>query len=305
MAYINGTATNHLTLLATLRDFLTSNTDLVAAGQEWTVVGGVSTGAIAHDQFVSLRAPGLSGDDQIYMTIKTHTNSPAGIYSLQIRGHTAYGTPSDTPGGLNSPWCYLPLVNSSIRYWIVANGRRFILIAKANNRYDVMYGGFMLPEHLPTDWTYPLLVGASAIDLMQASVTGPQHANFWSSYASGYLFTPSQIWRALRNFLYPSGDTDGTVNDGLVSVDWNTALSFPRKARCIDNSAWISASRVAEIGVDDLNPRNYLGAYDGVFFIPAVGATIEGIVVYDSKNYLVVSNVYRNNDGNLAAICLE
>ena len=299
MAYITGEANNHLDLLAVLRDFLTS-------GPGWSVVGGVASGAVAHDQFVSLKGPGLGGTDQVFLTIKTHTNTPAGVYSLQMRGHTAYNpsVPSDAPPGLNSPWVYLPLINDPIRYWFVANGRRFIAVCKANNRYDVFYGGFILPEHLPSDWSYPFLIGGSANAYMQSSVDTVRHRNFWNGYNSGYLFTPSQVWRAMNNYR-----ADGFVqplSDALSSIDWRESAGLTTYTRTLDGQPWISRGRIAEFFDGDAgSPRNMLGHYDGVFYTPAAGAVIESLIEHGGKRYLVVPNVYRTSDLNVAAICLE
>jgi hypothetical protein len=298
MAFTTGTATNHLDMLADLRDFLLT--------VDWEVVGGIATGPVAHDQFVSLKGVGFGGTDQIFLTIKTHTNVPAGIYSLQMSGHTAYNSavPSDTPPGLNSPWVYLPLINDPITYWIVANERRFILIAKANNRYDMFYGGFILPEHLPSDWSYPMLIGGSANALMAASTEGAHHRNFWNPHSGqGYVFTPAQIWRNITNVT--SQEVDQTNDNVLISADWKNSVSFPNKARTIDNSPYLTRGRLAELAVSDLNPKNYLGDYDGLFFTIAVGAVVEQLIEYDGKDHLVVSNVFRNSDNNLAAVCLE
>ena len=299
MAYVTGTATNHLDLLAKLRDFV------ITAG--WEVVGGVAAGAVAHGDFVSLKGIGLGGTDQIFLTLKAHTNDPAGIYSLQMRGHTAYNeaVPSDTPPGLNSPWVYLPLINDAVQYWFVANARRFIAVCKANNRYDVFYGGFILPEHLPSDWAYPVLIGGSASSLMAAASESVGHRNFWSCPSGcAYLFTPGATWRAMENH---HSSTGGTLspNNTLCSVDWHNDLSFSNKARAIDNSPWLQEGRIVEYAVSTLDRRNFLGVYDGLLYTPSAGAVVEQIITHGGKDYLVVSNVFRNTDNSLAAVCLE
>ena len=297
MAYTTGEAANHLDMLVRLRDYLVSN--------GWAQVGG-QTGAVASGDFVSLSGPGLSGTDQILLTVQAFTNAPAGVFSLRMSGHTAYNPalPTIDPPGLNSPWVYAPLVNDRIRYWIVVNGRRFILIAKVNNRYDVFYGGFILPEHLPSDWSYPFLIGGSANAYMQSSVDTVHHRNFWSGYNSGYLFTPSQVWRAMNNYR-----ADGFVqplSDALSSIDWRQGAGLTAYTRTLDDQPWISRGRIAEFFDGDAgSPRNMLGHYDGVFYTPAAGAVIESLIEHGGKQYLVVPNVYRTSDLNVAAICLE
>lgn len=302
MAYATGTSANHLDLLADLRDFL------VGTGT-WEVIGGVASGPVLHDEFVSFKGEGLGGTDQIFLTIKAHTNNPAGIFSLQMRGHTAYnvGSPSDEPPGLNSPWVYLPLVNDTVQYWFVANGRRFIAICKANNRYDVLYGGFILPEHLPSDWAYPMLIGGSATGLMQAAVEGNTHRNFWNcAQGSAYLFTTGAAWREMHNIRIEfSGEQFTGPDDSVTSVEWHNGLSFANKARAIDNSPWLQEGRIVEYATTVLGRKNYLGVYDGLLYTPSAGAVVEQIIEHGGKDYLVIANVFRNTDNNLAAVCLE
>lgn len=302
MAYITGEASNHFNLLEVLRDFLKTNPALVAAGQNWTQVGG-TTGAIAHNSFVSLRGPGMSGTDQIFLTLQAYSDVPQGIYCLRMRGHTAYNpaVPSIDPPGNNSPWAYAALVNSPIRYWIVANGRRFVMVASANNRYDVMYGGFILPEHLPSDWSYPLLIGGSASGYIQASDTSIAHRNFWDTRDTASLFVPAQTWRTFNNYSN-TGNVNSSLNNQMYSIDWSSSFNLNALARTIDNQPWISPGRICELGGSQ---RNTLGVYDGVFFTPSQGAVIEGLITVDGVDHLVVSNVFRNADSNLAAIRLE
>lgn len=301
MAYTTGEATNHLNLLEALRDYVVA--------QGWTQIGG-QTGPIAPEDFVSLRAPGLGGTDQIFMSLQAHSNAPAAHYTLRLRGHTAYnpGVPSVAPPGLNSPWTYLPLINSTIRYWIVVNGRRFILVAKSNNRYDVMYGGFMLPEHLPSDWSYPLLIGGSANDFMQNASDSPLHASFWRCAGSSFLFTPQQSWAPLQN-ISPSPGNNGTetaLRDGvLVAVDWKTNYGDANYTRTIDDKPWLRRGRLAQFSSSPLYPSNFLGHFDGVYFTPSAGAVVESLIASGGADHLVVPNVYRNSVGQAAAIRLE
>lgn len=303
MAYTTGEATNHLNLLEIVRDYLVDEVN-------WTQVGG-QTGGVSAGDFVSLRGPGLGGDDQIYLSLSAYSNAPAAHYALGLRGHTAYNTsvPSPDPPGLNSPWTYLPLVNATIRYWIVASGRRFILVAKSNNRYDVFYGGFLLPEHLPGDWPYPMLIGGSSTTYRQSSDDAVQHSNFWRAPGTGFVFTPEQLWRPIENVQTTSNVNDGveapTESGRLMTPDWKTNVGYRRLTRTIDGAPWMTRGRLAQYATDELSARNFLGHFDGVFFTPSTGAVIESTIEHEGVDHLVVSNVYRNSVGQVAAIRLE
>lgn len=311
MAYITGEAANYLNLLEVLRDFLTTDESLVADGQQWTQIGG-STGALASGDFVSLRGPGLGGTDQILMSLDSVTNVAAGQYNLRLRGHTAYNedNPTVSPPGLNSPVVNMPLVNAPIRYWIVASGRRFILVAKSNNRYDVMYGGFVLPRHLPSDWPYPLLIAGSSPSSAVSSSDAYNHTNPWRSAETSFLFTPQQLWRPLKNIVSSgSNNNNGADNSptqgDLICAEWSTNMGVSAFARTLDGQPWLQQGSLAQFGTSGVEARNFLGHFDGIYFTPAAGATVESTIEYDGGQYLVVPNVYRNSDGQMAAIHLE
>lgn len=303
MAYITGEATGYRNLLEVLRGFVIAN--------GWEQIGG-EAGAIGADSFVSLRGPGLAGTDEILLSLRTFTNIPAAHYCIGISGHTAYaqGNPTPEPPGFNSPWVYMPLIASTIRYWIVCNGRRMIVVAKSNSRYDVMYGGFVLPDHLPSDWPYPLLAAASSTIPQAGSSDLVTHSNFWRGPRTGHLFTPEQLWRPLDNISTSGGNPNNGAevppNGGwLFAADWKTNIGVSELARTLDNQPWLRRGRLAQAGDDALSARNFLGHFDGVFFTPAIGAIVESEIEVGADRYLVVPNVYRSTVGQMAAIHLE
>lgn len=300
MAYITGEAANHRAMLGILRDYLTADPGLVAAGQNWTQVGASYTPEAGG--FVSLRGPGASGVDQIFLTLQSQTTEVTGLYNIRMRGHTAYSeqSPSTDPPGNNSGWVYTLLSNTPIRYWIIANGRRFILITAVNARYDVLYGGFILPEHLPSDWSYPLLIGGSASDHLSNSNTTISHRNFWDTRDTAFLFTPAQSWRTFDNYT-GSGAVNTATTNVMYSIDWNPNFRY-NFTRTLDGQPWISPGRITELGG---LVQNTLGVYDGVFFVSNVGLVAESIITVSGVDYLVVPNVFRTTNYDLAAIRLE
>ena len=54
MPYVTGTAANYRDLVGKLRDFLTADSALVAAGQNWSLLSGPASGTpAATDELVS------------------------------------------------------------------------------------------------------------------------------------------------------------------------------------------------------------------------------------------------------------
>lgn len=316
MATVNGVASNYLDLLTKLRDFLVAN--------GWVQIGGTASGAITSDsEFVSLKALGLTGDDEILMTLQTTSVPASNAYALRLRGHTAYVNPGVNQPGSDSPWVYLLTLNSPIEYWIVANGRRFILIAKVSSRYDAMYGGFILPEHLPSDWSYPLFVGAScAVGNVPQASDAMYHSNFWNTYSFGtpanndtptsaYLFSPIQAWVPVRNG-YSSTSLGVEVNTGRITVPWNTA-SLQNVRRQIDDAPWVRQGQLAAVsktpsGTIDINvPEGgaFYGSFDGVYYTPSFGATAEQETVIGGTTFKMFPNISRTSVGQFAAIKMD
>lgn len=314
MATTTGTASNYLDLLTKLRDFLVTNS--------WTVIGGVAFGAIDEDtDYVSLQGPGLTGDDEILVTLQPFSVAANNAYSIRVRGHTAYVNPGTSQPGADSPWCYLLTLNSPVTYWFIANGRRFIVIVKSSSRYDAMYAGFILPEHLPSDWSYPLFIGASSSTGTQSQANdNDYHSNFWNPFAqslsgnnsltSAYLFSPMQAWVPIWNGWQSSNPV---WNDtGRMTLPWSN-VSQHNVRRQLDGEPWFKRGQLAGIarsssgGADTNLPEggSFYGSFDGVYYTPAFGATAEQESIVGGVTYKMFPNVARTSDGQFAAIAME
>ena len=159
MAWETGTATDHDDLLDKLITFLTTDSGLVAANQEWMVLKDEEP---VDERYVYLRGPGLADNDQIHANIRRFYNPGTNAYNWEFRGATSYDggiAYASQPG--TSDMSYLCLANLSMTYWFFANGRRFIVIAKIGTVYTSAYAGLIMPYALPSEYLYPLFIGAT------------------------------------------------------------------------------------------------------------------------------------------------
>jgi hypothetical protein len=325
MAWVTDTATNITDLLARLRDFLTTHPDLVAAGQQWQVVGGTAAGAISANEFVSFKGRGLAGDDEIYFSAQAWIVPASNFYNLAFRGHTAYNPalPTLDPPGANSNYVSILGVNSPIKYWFIANGRCFKVITRINGRYDAAYVGFILPEHLPGDWSYPLFIGASYLGRNAvASMDAYMHSNFWNpraddasnvSNSQAYLFSPMQAWVPIRNSIQEYNNVD----DGRVTAPWVPTMCNNNWRSLLDGTRWLQRGQLAAVGWGRGNPDRgspspnvpergqFYGGFDGVFYTPSFGAAAEQLATVNGIDHLLIPNVFRTGDGQFAAFALE
>lgn len=304
MAYISGTATNDTNLVETLITFLTANSDLVAAKQNWELLGrqSVVTGNITQD-YMSLRGPGLAEADKIYIHLEHYQYATTDTFSLRIVGSAGFLASSlTTPGSqpdntmTNTAWTgnvilRMPLHRNPMQYWIVASGRRFIMVINHGNRWGVMHGGFILPFGFPDQYPYPLLVGAcnSTSDSYQT----PPVSNFIYTSVSaqaGALRKPGGGWCG-----GPLGVGAGTGRYTCWPFDrgasWQITSGTPMLNNMIpltdnDNNtiyAMLPLNLISRIDTD----KAMYGSLDGLYFVNSFNAQAGDTLTKDGDTYLI------------------
>lgn len=177
MAVEIGTASNHTDLLLKLETFLTTNPQLVAANQQWESkkdnrATPYSMNADPDANGFSLSrffvGHGLDGQDNIVVPMVLRNNIKESYYTLSAYAARTYAVDKnvneqlgDNVLGKNNNVVCISLWHSEMKYWFIANGRRFIVIAKVANRYVSMYCGFIKPSGTDLEYPYPLLVGGN------------------------------------------------------------------------------------------------------------------------------------------------
>ncbi|MEO0828842.1 MAG: hypothetical protein AAFY03_00075 [Pseudomonadota bacterium] len=306
-AYSTGTATDHADLYAKLKTFLTTNSTLTAASENWTQVWSSGNDVV-------LRGPGLSSSDQIYIGLSLDTALPA----LWLRGLTGtLVTATDISGHQNpSPAVAMYLDTAPMTYWFVVNGRRFMVVVKISTVFEACYAGFFLPYAPPTTYGYPMFVGASRgnvqTDVQTWRSQSPGHTHFVSPYTSFYgygvnnessawMIDPTGQWLRCWN----NGDNPGNpkvligpeqFGDGLGvtrTTDGNAAWGYDsirsRVGPCFDGSYTMTP-----ISLTQQNPADQsYGVLDGCYRVAGNGNSSENIITASGVNHLVVQNVYR------------
>lgn len=285
MAYEIGTATNYRDLLDKLRLFLTTNSALVAAGQNWMQKRWVQN---ATTQELVLMGPGLAGGDQVYIGVASFENTTSDYYNWDLMGYTGYdslatiyGQPgsSNPAGTLNN--C-LHLWNSSIPYWFIANGRRVIISARVNTKYFQAYLGLATPYATPAQYPYPMCIVGS----------NTSRSSRWSAVSTGrtpYCLKPDGTWQATSK--WPLGST---TNQLSVLDDGSYPLI---QTVTHDSVTYYSAETVYK--------TQYIGELDGWFFCPGRNNVSENIITYGGKNHVVMQNGDQVGLGDYIALKLE
>jgi len=315
MAYETGTASGHIDLLDKLRTFLTTNAELVAAGQEWTQLVWQEVPAVAGQYELILKGPGLADDDEIYVGIQTYESIPGDYYNWTLNGYTGYDaglTFTTQPGAFITTWPRVYLTNGSIKYWFVANGRRFVVVAKVSTVYEMCYMGLILP-YLPNNLLpYPLLVAGCGINRELR----------WSDTSNGHnhgIMYPMSPEASDAAALLSATSCTRIYDGGWKGLQAYYGSSY---SAATGRNLWPYCSQsISTIGVLGTNldgtytlfpiiphqkspTGETYGELDGCYQVSGYNNAVENIVTVDGYDHLVVQNVYRTTRSSYWALRL-
>lgn len=225
-----------------------------------------------------MKAPGLSGTEEIYVGFRTYQDSSADYYNLLAATFTGYvaGNTFDTQPGARLSG--VPAHNNRIDYWLTLNGQRIALAMKVGTPvYESAYVGKMLPYARPSQYPYPvicagMLSGAAATRFSETTHSMPYKGN--------------KANMALR------------TNDG-----WVQPYCYPWTNNEIANNSLSSIGQMRDTGgVYHLLPieltdfsTNIWGRLDGIFYISGFNNAVENTLVIDGVTYVVIQDVSRTS----------
>jgi hypothetical protein len=261
------------------------------------------------------KAPGNGGLDQILVGAKVFSDVGADYYNWRLGGFSAFdaGLPFNQQAGYvggpsqSTPSPVLPLWNAAIPYWIVANGRRAIVVAKISTVYVTCYLGLINPYMSPGAYPYPLLVGGSLAfqtsepvstsALWRWSYTGSEMCAIPRGVGMGLdsesvarLLLPTGIWRGFCSVRTETNFGKVWPYAWVQSWDWRPNLDggYP----------------LVPIVLCDNTPNVY-GELDGVFAVTGFSQSVENIITAGGTKHLVVQNVFRNTKSDFFAVRLS
>lgn len=308
-------------LLTELRDFLTTNSELVAANQNWIVekeetistysMSGVSYQPTYTGDFrdIYLRGPGLAQQDNIFVNLRAYQSAPSSIYNWYISGATSFDTGDawEEQAGNNiiSYPCTFTLVNSLIDYWFVANGRRFIVICKIEGDFYAAYNGLFLPYGLPSEYPYPHFISGTG-QYPNVNQANSGNRNFFNIGAinrqQANVRLTSSRWAQVGNNDYGGGTPPrATVWPWFMEAVGGAAYNLVGN---LDGSF----SLLPAVLVTGEDSESVLGDLHGVYYAPGTGQvdlSAEDTITIGADTYLVIQNAALSDRTNYAAIKLE
>lgn len=200
------------------------------------------------------KAPGNDGAQSIYVGVMPFAHVSADYYNWRIggfSGFTEYQTFSAQAGPCVDP--VMPLWNSSIAYWFVADGARVKIMTKVSSQYECAYMGYIDSYLSPGQYPYPVAIGASTAFANppvlnssnwrwsynstserhafcrggQASINGDNYCNFrlrnqagtWQGYTANTAGDGNSIWPSftVMTDLRPNLDDSYTLYPYIIN----------------------------------------------------------------------------------------
>ena len=178
----------------------TTRNPLRAVGQQWEILRqtpyvGSQFGAVTvdTDSELILRGPGLAGADTIYYGMTrswSDANAAAWWTHFGMTGYIPSMTISEQSGvqggqvGVRPVHTFWSLATP---YTIIADGRCFKLLTRANIYYSQSFAGLYLPTSLPKYIGYPYLIGGTGDTRSTIwSALSAERSSFWSYQGGGH-----------------------------------------------------------------------------------------------------------------------
>jgi hypothetical protein len=264
------------------------------------------------------QAPGNGGLDQIIVGAKTFSDVPTDYYNWRLGGFTAFNSgqtfiqQAGYVGGASQaqPSPVFTLWNSTIPYWIIANGRRVIIVAKISTVYVTAYLGLMSTYMAPGAYPLPLVVGGNLAFTTEPASNSP---NWRWSYTGAEM----------RNFAIPEAnatvDYSSSLRLRLSSGTWrgfdvnnaNNTAGYVWPNAYVDQAASYDLRPNLDGGYPllpvilvDLTPNVY-GELDGVHSTTGFSQGAENTITISGVKYLVLQNIFRNTKADFFAVRLS
>jgi len=269
----------------------------------------------------------MGGSDQIFVGFRRVDAPGVNSYMIRLIGMTgvnAAGTSFTDHVNVAPSQVVMFLDRNPMKYWFVANGRRFVVVVKISTVYQAMYGGLFLPYADPLSYPYPLMIGGSAGHDFNTTynwtTTHAGHSHFTIPYGDGggapnrfsslYFLDPAAQWWEVDTGNRSSATPAIFVapwkwggGNGVILDSRNTAVNemFDRTLECLGGGYALHPATLVQN-----SPVNQMyGVMDGIYQVPGTGNAAENIVTVDGIDHLVVQNAFRATPMNYWALALE
>ena len=250
---------------------------LSAESRAWTIL---RYDTVSQDRELIMKAPGLSGTEEIFLGIRTYQNTSGDYYNLLLGTFTGYvsGNSFDAqPGAMLSG---VPAHNNVITYYVSVNGQRLVFMLKVGTPvYTHGYLGKFFPYARPSEFPYPvvcagILAGAAATRFSSTGNYFPYHGKTVTADTNFYFRRPDGVWYEPAMWPFTHGgvpDNQGSPYCLAGSVSYSCQVPANAKYQ-------IEPIILHDRATSSSLSNNIWGELDGVYFVSGFNNTVENVV---------------------------
>lgn len=245
-----------------------------------------------------LKAPGYTGDKDIYIGFSFHEDITEDYYNVRHSSFLSWDSDAYIWDQILVSSRYTTMWNSDIPYHMVANAQKVMFSAKISTVSEFVYLGFILPYATPLQYPFPCLNSGmtNVSDQRWSIVDTHDYDYYFGNLQRGdngtTVFVPEQTW------LPVIGDTKVT-NCVLV---WPQYSGFRIDIHPGDDGTY---TVLPYILFSDYGGNKILGEVEGIFWVSGVQNAFEDIITIGGKDYFVFQNRYRTEARDYACMLLE
>lgn len=260
-----------------------------AAGIAYDLLRYTTVDAEASGHELIMRAPGLTGLEDIYLGLRTYHSIASDYYNLLVGVFTGYvpGNTFDSQPG--AALTGVPAHNNRIDYWLSMNGQRIACGMKVGTPvYEHFYLGKFLPYSRPSQYPYPVIAGGMLVGAAATRFSETTHDFYLrGNSVRGQLRTPGG-W--IRMYCYPWGNAllTGTSSSSASLQLRDTGSEYP----------------LLPVEVHD-NSANLYGQLDGIYYISGFNSAVENTLTIGADSYVVMQSVARTGHTDYYAMRLD
>lgn len=324
-----GTPFSHAKLAFTL----TAGTTAFVAGDKFlinTAPKWANLRSVAGSEMI-WEAAGNDGTREIITGALLFSDAGADYYNWRLGGFNGYSSGvafASQPGFLGVPGPVIPLWDTTIPYWFVANGQRVIVVAKIGSTYVHAYLGLITSYLDPGAWPLPLMVGGAMAWATEPAVgssnwrysySGAEAHSYWrgrqSATSSGDTNNSGRLRLPSGEYLGLSGETAATaIGSGRAGSLWPFACDsgtsgsrgFEAILPNLDGSypllpITLSSDRGTTAGQDAAT----WGEFDGVMATTGQSNASENTIAVGGLTWVVFQDGARTNKDCFCAVALN
>lgn len=252
-----------------------------AAGVAWEVL---RYDTVSANRQLILKGKGYSGQEEIFVGVRTYQNPAADYYNLAVAGFTGFVGSNDfdsQPGALVSG---VPAHNNRIDYWLTVNPQRVAFAMKVGTPvYESAYIGRFQPYARPSQYPYPIICAGMLPGALPVRFSEVTHS------------MPYKGARPNMRMRF----NDGTWKQP-ESYPWCNEWLAGETSQLRDTNATYPLTRI------ELSDANGIyGVLDGVLHISGFNNATENTIDLNGETWIVIQDVSRTGFNDYYALRMD